>query len=65
METMKFLAYLLALYGMYGIYKGEIYCKDGIKMRYVYKQQQPFTFWVVCSSYIFMGLFIVFASSKN
>lgn len=59
-DLLNFVAYGFVIYGFYGIFKGEIYSKDGMSGRYVYKSEEPISFWVVCCCYIFIGIFIVF-----
>ena len=60
-DLLNFFAYGFVIYGFYGIYTGEVYSKDGMSGRYVYKSEEPIAFWVVCCSYIFIGTLIVFA----
>lgn len=60
-DMLNFVAYGFVLYGFYGIYSGEVYSKDGMSARYIYKGEEPITFWVVCGSYIFVGVLIIFA----
>ena len=61
LNLLKLAGLFMALYGAYGMYKGAIYSKDGMSGRWVYRQQEPITFWMICLSYIFVGTLIFFA----
>ena len=61
MDMLQVLGLLLSCYGAYGVFAGQIYAKDGISARYVVKADEPAQFWVVCLSYIGVGLLIYVA----
>ncbi len=50
----------MALYGVYGIYSNQVYAKSGMSGRYVYKEEEPVSFWIVCLGYVFVGCLIFF-----
>ncbi|WP_144395471.1 hypothetical protein [Pleionea sediminis] len=58
MEIVKSFALLMVAYGLYGVVSGKIYAKDKWSGRYVYKNEEPTSFWLICASYIGMGAFI-------
>ena len=55
---------LLALYGLYGVVKGSIYSKDGISARYVHRDEEPISFWLICACYVGVGILIFFAGGR-
>lgn len=63
MEALKGISILLALYGIYGMIKGEIYAKSGTSYRHVFRDEEPLSFWIVCICYIIGGAIIYFGIS--
>lgn len=58
MEAVKGLGILLALYGVYGMAKGQVYSKDGMSSRYVFRDEEPVSFWTVCLCYVIGGALV-------
>jgi len=65
MNFLQTLGLLLSLYGVYGLYAGQIYAKDGMSGRYVVKKDEPASFWIVCLCYIGVGVMIYFAVEQR
>ncbi len=64
MNLLQLAGLLLSLYGVNGVLTRKIYAKSGMTGRYVYKDEEPVSFWVVCASYIGVGIMIYFASDN-
>ncbi len=62
MDILQILSLLMALYGVYGMFTGEIYAKDGWSGRYIDKEEEPINFWSACICYIVMGLLLFFVA---
>lgn len=59
MGAIKGLGMLLALYGIYSMTKGQVYSKNGMSSRYVYRDEEPISFWTVCICYIIGGVLVI------
>lgn len=59
MIILKILGSALTLYGVYGMLSGEVYAKQGITSRFIYKSEEPVYFWSVCAGYIIGGCLIM------
>ncbi len=64
MNLLQIAGILLAVYGANGILTSKVYAKSGMSARYVYRDEEPMSFWVVCSSYIGVGVLIFFAAEN-
>ncbi|MFT4863359.1 MAG: hypothetical protein ACI95C_002590 [Pseudohongiellaceae bacterium] len=64
MHLLQIAELLLSLYGVNAVLTSKIYAKSGMKGRYVYKDKEPVSFWVVCASSIGVGMLIYFATGN-
>lgn len=65
MEILKGIGILMALYGLYGMAKGEVYAKDRITARWYFRDEEPWTFWSTCIGYVVVGIIVVVAISNR
>jgi hypothetical protein len=65
MNLLQIAGILLALYGVNGMLTSKIYSKSGMSGRYVFKDEEPKSFWVICFCYMGVGILIFFASGNT
>lgn len=64
MNLLQFAGIGLSVYGVIGVLTSKIYAKSGMTARYVYRNEEPISFWTVCACYIGVGILIYFASEN-
>jgi hypothetical protein len=52
---LQLVSFALSGYGVYGIWRGSVWAKDGFQMRQIRRYEEPITFWLIALTYMLIG----------